>query len=139
MRWNAEPAEVSAKPVSGYLRSFPAAPTFERAAGWIKDVLTASGTQINIGLHLYSLFVSADLPEPALRMDADIRGGAQFPYEILAATVQNLLPAIEKLGIATAAEVEVATLAKRMRDEVSARNGVALSPALIGAWSSKAV
>jgi len=44
---------------------------------------------------------------------------------------------MEKLKIATSAEVEVSTLAKRMRDEVMTGKGVVLSPALIGAWSRK--
>ncbi|HTT24710.1 MAG TPA: hypothetical protein VMG82_37685 [Candidatus Sulfotelmatobacter sp.] len=44
---------------------------------------------------------------------------------------------MERLGIATAAELGVPTLAERMRDEVIAAKGVALSPALVGAWSQK--
>jgi len=43
---------------------------------------------------------------------------------------------MEKLQIATSAEVEVSTRAKRMSDEVIAGKGV-LSPALIGAWSRR--
>ena len=46
-----------------------------------------------------------------------------------------MLPAMEKLGIVTAAEADVPTLAARIRDDVVAGKGVALSPALIGAWS----
>ena len=47
--------------------------------------------------------------------------------------IQSLLPMMEKLQIATSAEVEVSTRAKRMSDEVIAGKGVVLSPALIGA------
>jgi hypothetical protein len=70
-------------------------------------------------------------------MDALIGGGEDFPYEVFAGVVKSLLPAMENLGIATAAEIEPATLAERIRDEVTACNGVVVSPALIGAWSRK--
>jgi ubiquinone/menaquinone biosynthesis C-methylase UbiE len=119
--------------------SVPSAPTFDRAAGWMKKTLSATGARIQLGLELYSVFVAAGLPAPQLRIDALIRGGADFPYEIITATLQSLMPVMEKLNIATAQEVELPTLAMRMRDEVVAGKGVALSPALIGAWSRKVV
>ncbi|PYV51882.1 MAG: hypothetical protein DMG98_25245 [Acidobacteria bacterium] len=115
-------------------RSFPTAPTFDRAVGWMKQTLSATNTRIQLGLELYSVFLAAGLPGPKLRMDALIGGGSEFPCEILAAAIQSLLPMMEKLHIATSAEVEVSTLAKRMHDEVIAGKGVVLSPALIGAW-----
>ena len=73
--------------------------------------------------------------DPGLELGSG--GGAEFHYEILAATIQSLLPTMEKLNIVTAAEVESPTLAERMRNEVIAREGVAVSPALIGAWCRK--
>ena len=118
-------------------RSFPAAPIFDRAVGWMKQTLSATNTRIQLGLELHSVFLAAGLPGPKLRMDALIGGGSEFPCEILAAAIQSLLPMMEKLHIATSAEVEVSTLAKRMRDEVIAGNSVVLSPALIGAWSRR--
>jgi hypothetical protein len=44
---------------------------------------------------------------------------------------------MEKLGVATASEVDIETLRDRLRDDVVARNGVIVSPALIGAWAQK--
>lgn len=121
-----------------YVRSHPAAPTFERASKLMTGTLHTMGTRVHLGADLYSVFVSAGLPGPSMRMDVLIGGGDKFPgYEILAETIQSLLPAMERFGIATAAEVNVPSLAERMREEVMARNGVAFSPALIGAWSRK--
>ena len=117
--------------------SFPTAPTFDRGVGWMKETLSATNTRIQLGLELYSVFLAAGLPGPKLRIDALIGGGSEFPCEILEAAIQSLLPMMEKLQIATSAEVEVSTLAKRMSDEVIAGKGVVLSPALIGAWSRK--
>jgi hypothetical protein len=71
-------------------------------------------------------------------MDALIGGGQDcVAYQLIADVVATLLPEIEKRRIATAAEVGISTLAHRMRDEVVNRNGVVLSPGLIGAWSRK--
>jgi hypothetical protein len=40
---------------------------------------------------------------------------------------------MERLGIATATEVEIETLALRIRDEVLTKDGVVVAPLLIGA------
>lgn len=119
------------------MRSLPDAPTFESAAGWMKKTLHATGTRIQLGLELYPVFLAAGLPGPSLRMDVLIGGGLEFPYEIIAGTIQSLLPMMEELKISTAAEVDLPTLVERMRREVVASKGVVLSPGLIGAWSRK--
>jgi hypothetical protein len=73
-----------------------------------------------------------------MRVDALIGGGSQCPaYEILAEVIQSLLPTMEKLKIASAADVGISTLAQRMRDEVVALRGVVVSGGFIGAWSRK--
>ena len=118
-------------------RSLPVAPVFERSVTWIQQTLNATGARTQLGLELYRLFVEAGLPGPSMRIDAWI-GGPQCPaYEILADVVQSLLPAMEKLNIASAQEVEISTLAQRMRDEVVALKGVVVSAGFIGAWSCK--
>jgi SAM-dependent methyltransferase len=56
-------------------RSYPPAPTYDRAASWIKKSLAASGASLQLGLELFGMFLDAGLPEPSLRMDALIGGG----------------------------------------------------------------
>jgi SAM-dependent methyltransferase len=119
------------------IRSLPAAPTFDRAADWMKQTLSATGARTQLGLELYPMFLAAGLSAPTLRMDALIGGGSGFPFEIFAATIQSLLPVMERMKITTTAEVQPVTIAERMRDEVVANKGVVLSPGLIGAWSRK--
>jgi len=73
-----------------------------------------------------------------MRVDALIGGGPHCPlYEILAELVQNLLPVMEKLKIASAAETGISDLAQRMRDECRCPDGVVVSAGFIGAWSRK--
>jgi len=117
-------------------RSLPVASVFERSVTWIKQTLTATGARTQLGLQLYSVFVEAGLPGPLMRIDAWVGGGPQCPaYEIVADVVQSLLPVMEKLGIASAKDVEISTLAQRMRDEVVALKGVVVSVGFVGAWS----
>jgi ubiquinone/menaquinone biosynthesis C-methylase UbiE len=119
-------------------RSLPVAPVFERSVTWIKQTLDATGARTQLGLELYPVFVQAALPGPSMRIDALIGGGPECPvYEILADVVRSLLPAMEKLNVASATEVEISTLAQRMRDEVVALKGAVVSAGFIGAWSRK--
>ena len=119
-------------------RSLPPAPTFERHIAWIKQTLIATGARTQLGPELYSVFVDAGLPGPSMRMDAVIGGRPDCPaFELTAEVTRSLLPAMEKLKIATAREVDISNLVGRIRDEVIGARGVVLSPGLIGAWSRK--
>jgi len=119
-------------------RSLPVASVFEHSVTWIQQTLNATGARTQLGLELYPVFVEAGLPGPSMRIDAWIGGGPECPaYEILADVVQSLLPVMEKLNIASATEVEISSLAQRMRDEVLALKGVVISAGFIGAWTRK--
>lgn len=118
--------------------SLPVAPLFERSMAWIRQTLSATGARLELGLELYPVFLAAGLPGPSMRIDALIGGGPQCPaFEVVAEVIQSLLPVMEKLKIASAAEVGISTLAQRMRDEVIALKGVVLSGGFVGAWSRK--
>ena len=95
-------------------RSLPPAPTFERHISRIKQTLSATGARTQLGLELYSVLVAAGLPGPTMRMDAVIGGGPDCPvYELVVQKyLGSLLPVMEKLKIATATEVGVASLAQ---------------------------
>jgi ubiquinone/menaquinone biosynthesis C-methylase UbiE len=116
-------------------KSHPASPTYQRCADWIIRTLQLSGADSHVGLKLYRIFRSSGLSAPVLRLDGAISGGPTAPYEAVAEVVRSLLPAMEKFGIATAAEVEIDRLALRIRDEVLTQDGVIVAPLLIGAWA----
>ena len=118
-------------------KSHPASPTYERCVDWITRTFHLTGAEPKTGLELYRIFQSAGLPAPTLRLDAAVGGGPDTSaYKMLPEIVRSLLPAMERLGIATAAEVEVESLGLRIRDEVVANNGIVISPSLIGAWAT---
>ena len=89
-----------------------------------------------MGAKLYSAFIGAGIPAPALSLDAGIWGGEDNPAPALVAeVVRSLLPVLEKSGIATEAQVEISSLQARIQQEILATGGVAISPSLIGAWT----
>jgi len=119
-------------------RSHPCSPLFDRSVDLIKRTLSATGARTQLGLELYAVFADAGLPGPSMRMDSLIGGGRDIiAYELVTEVIQTLLPVMEKLGIATSDEIDVATLPRRMSEEVVSLKGVVLSPGLIGAWSRK--
>jgi SAM-dependent methyltransferase len=120
-------------------KSHPVSATYERCANWTIRTLELSGADSHVGLKLYRIFRSSGLSAPTLRLDGAISGGPRAPYEALAEVVWSLLPAMERFGIATAAEVEIDSLAQRIRDEILAKDGgVIVAPLLIGAWARHA-
>jgi SAM-dependent methyltransferase len=119
-------------------RSHPCSPLFDRSVDLIKRTLSATGARTQLGLELYAVFADAGLPGPSMRMDSLIGGGRDtIGYDLVAEGIEALLPVMEKLGIATSAEIDVATLPRRLSEEVASLKGVVLSPGLIGAWSRK--
>lgn len=117
-------------------RAWPPAPVFERCWRWAIEAFTRSGARPDMGPRLFKAFVDAGLPAPQVRMEGNGGGGPDWGgYDLVAETVRTLLPAIERYGIATAAEVDVETLAERMRGEVVAGGGV-ISPSVFwGVWA----
>ena len=119
-------------------RSWPAVPVFDEAAQWLAEGLRSSGARPELGLEMHSLFVACGLPAPRMRMDALVSGEGDSPvYELLAEAVRSLAPTLEKLKIASAAQVSIDTLADRMRSEVVAKRAIAVSYGLVGAWARK--
>lgn len=119
-------------------RSWPAVSVFDEAARWLAEGLRSSGARPELGLEMHSLFVDCGLPAPTMRMDALVSGEGDSPvYRLLAEAVRSLAPTLEKLNIASAAQVKVDSLADRMRTEVVARRGIAMSYGLVGAWARK--
>ncbi len=116
----------------------PAGPLYRRANGWIRDAFGRMGAHPAMGFELHATFRAAGLPTPELRMDTLVGAGPEwFMYETTAGVIASLLPKLVELGIATAEEAGVETLAARLRDEAVALEATTSSPPLIGAWTRK--
>lgn len=117
--------------------SFPSAPLLDLTGARVAETLSRVGANVRAGLELYRIFQGAGLPAPTMIQAARVVGGADSEfYEQLAGVVRTLLPHMERIGIASRAEIDIDTLAVRLRDEAIALGSVAVWPPLIGAWAT---
>jgi len=118
------------------MRSFPPAPTYDRACQWVSETYRRTGVDARMGVKLYSTFRAAGLEGPTMRMHAII-GGANASDEVHLDADQALVLAsdIEQLGIATASELDIETLVERITEELAANQSIIIGRAEIGAWS----
>ncbi len=109
---------------------------------WVKDLMVEffrrAVPKANIGTQLFHLMQEAGLPPPECRAESIMDGGPHsLIYEWIAETIRSLLPRMEALEMTTAAEVDIDTLAHRLRQEALKNRGVVVSSLLIGAFARK--
>ncbi len=105
---------------------------------WILEALRCAGRPVRMGLDMYTVFLDAGFPAPQMSGEATIVAGADWVwYDLGAETVRSLLPLILKLGLATAEEVAIETLAERMRNEAISQRLVSRGADIISAWTRK--
>jgi hypothetical protein len=93
-----------------------------------------SGADQIMGLKLRQTYIDAGLPAPKVLITGRVDGGPDSPaYGVLVGGLRSLLPAAERYGVVDAKEVQIDTLAARLRDEVVAANATILLPLLFGA------
>ncbi len=119
------------------LASFPSAPTYDRCCHWGRETLRLHGAETRMGSKLHATFVEAGLSAPSMRLEALLGGGVKSADVLclMSDLVATLLPEMERLGVATSAEVGVETLYDRMQSESVAGTNVLLGHFQIGAWS----
>jgi ubiquinone/menaquinone biosynthesis C-methylase UbiE len=117
---------------------WPSIPLFEKCFRWGRAANRKAKVHVRMGLDLYRTFVLSGLFEIKLRMDTIVGGGPDFPgYEIMAESIRSILPALENFGIASADEVHIETLAKRLRDAVVSANAIVTWCPIVGVWAAK--
>ncbi|HET9252490.1 MAG TPA: class I SAM-dependent methyltransferase [Candidatus Eisenbacteria bacterium] len=120
-------------------RSFPPAPLFDRSCDWIVRAIVAHGHASRMGKALHATFLAAGLPAPTMGLDTLIGGGPKSAplVGLIADLTGTLAGEIERRGIATAAEMEVETLGRRMLEEAVALDSVLVGRYEVGAWCAK--
>ena len=90
-----------------------------------------------MGAKLAAAFVAAGLAAPCMGLQAVMGAGqnSSEAIQLTAGVAGTLLPAMERFGVATAADVGIETLAERMIDEAVANASVIVARSEIGAWS----
>ncbi len=116
--------------------SIPPVPLFEQVGDWIKEPFRREGLDLQFGLRLYRVFLEAGLPAPQIHCESFLGAGLDWPwYDVIAGRVGSVLPMLLKYGLVTAEEVEISTLAQRLRDAVVAGASVVMAPDLVSAWT----
>ena len=117
------------------LQVTPPLPEFDAAMGWIAEAYRRDGVEPNMGSRLFETFRAVGL-EPRMEAMSNVEGGPHADaYDYLAETVRSLLPRIEALGVATSAQVDIDTLAQRLRARCVEGGRCIFYPRMVGAWA----
>jgi len=114
----------------------PMCDEFWAAGQRINQVFARAGIELRAGLKLPTIFQEAGLPAPQILQMARVEYGPDAQgYAWIEQLTRTLLPLMQKTGVATPEEVEVDTLATRIRAEAVAKKAVLVLPPFIGAWA----
>lgn len=118
------------------ISSWPPLPTFDQLWRWNAETTQLYGADPRMGAKLLATFVTAGLPTPTVRVEAlSGKGSGSADLLLLARNLtRSLLPEIERLGVATRADVDVDTVLERMRNEAVAMDSVVVGHLQVGAW-----
>ncbi|RKG79945.1 class I SAM-dependent methyltransferase [Corallococcus terminator] len=116
----------------------PELPLFHRLWGWMLPTCERVGIHVHMGLELVPTLRQAGLAVEdgvvngrlGTTPDAD-------PTEALVETVRSLVPHMERLGVATAAEVDIDTLAARLTAELRASGSILVPSLMVGVWGHR--
>jgi ubiquinone/menaquinone biosynthesis C-methylase UbiE len=118
------------------LAQAPESPLFAQFRRWIMDGFASAGVELDTGSKLYATFLQAGLPCPQMACAQLVHYGPEATgYEEAAQVLHSLLPTLERNRVATATEIEIDTLANRLREDAIARQAVMFTPRFVRAWA----
>jgi SAM-dependent methyltransferase len=104
--------------------------------GWIVEAFRVSGLDPSLGARLGDVLRHGGLGEPTVvGLQGYVEPGNAAAPCLAASTVRTLLPAIERSGIATVAEIDIDSLEERLAAVQVEREAVFKPPTLVGAWA----
>jgi len=115
--------------------SEPPVPFVDRALQWIVDAFRAAGASPRIGTRLGTILEQAGLQNVAtFGVQSYVPPGSGAGPALLSGVIRTLAPALMQHGIATAEELDLPNLEKRLADELQRAGAVMLPPTVVGAW-----
>jgi hypothetical protein len=116
--------------------SIPGTALTRRIVGWVLDAFSRSGLDPSLGARLGGVFAAAGLePEALLGLQGYFPSGDPAGPQMAAGIIRTLLPVLERTGIASAAEVDIDTLAARVATDLVEHAAVFKPPTLVGGWT----
>jgi SAM-dependent methyltransferase len=116
------------------LGTSPPSPLFQRVINWIIAAFEGAGIDPGLGSDLAAVFHNAGLPWPRILSFQYAAAGPEGPLWYYPDLLATVLPHLERLGIATAAEIDIDTLFERLRAEATRKEITAFLPRWVGAW-----
>ena len=105
------------------------------AFGWVVAAFRAAGAWPTIGARLGTILEGGGLSQVStFGIQAYLPSQDPTGAALLAGVVRSLAAAIERHGIATAEQMDVATLEQRIREAMLQADAVLLPPTVVGAW-----
>lgn len=117
---------------------FPPSDLSRQLQRWTVPPPGTPGPEMQMGTKLFKAYLDAGLPAPELHVEAPVGGGADWPgYDYVAETLRSLLPALHRVRGLDPGQVDIDTLAARLRDDVTSRQAIQMLPIMYGAWARK--
>lgn len=117
--------------------TYPRAPLWEHMLEIFGDFFHQALRRAR-GTQLYSLAVAAGFRPVECRTEYSMDGGADSPfYEWFAESLRSALPHAVALGVLRAGDIDVETLAERLREEAVAHGSCLPAPAMVGCIARK--
>ena len=114
----------------------PEVPLFTRMVGYVIETYRRANLEADMGSRLHSAFRDAGFPAPQMIAAARVESGGQSPaYAAVARVIESAAPMMERLGVATAADLQLDTIEERLRKEVVQADAVVFLPMFFGAWA----
>ena len=118
--------------------SYPEDSLWSATGRTIVQTFAGAGVHVRMGRLLLKTFQDAGLSIPSLKQEAIVGGGPDFPgYSWVANTMRSLAPLAEKLGIATSTDLDLDSLADRIRDDAVTRELMVWTLPLVGAYTRR--
>jgi SAM-dependent methyltransferase len=122
--------------LSAFYRAVPPIPLVEQWRRWAFQLTDVIGLDAGFATRLYGEFCAAGLRAPQLRYEVPIGGGPDWiGYQFLPDHARSLRDLFVQHGVATDDEMEIDTLAARLRAEIVANNGVFSTLPSLGIWA----
>jgi 2-polyprenyl-3-methyl-5-hydroxy-6-metoxy-1,4-benzoquinol methylase len=111
-------------------------PLFRAMKETVAKVFQAAGVDPAFGARLPTLFRSAGLRSPRLKLGAPVGGADDIDIMVyVAETWRSMFPLAERHGLVPDQLADLDTLAQRLRDEIVAAQAMVVMPPLICAWT----
>lgn len=119
----------------GTARAEPEIELVTRVRAWIEQAFVHASADPRIGAHLPRVLREAGCADvTTLGVQAYLAWDDPRGPALLAGVTRTLAPTIRALGIADEAELDPATLERRIAQAIDAAGAVLLLPGLVGAW-----